>query len=143
MSGPVRGRVQFRAKRPSTGRSRGRHISPGQRGIIEVIAADPDVTKSGVPLLVLAPATRRAVVGDQHKVDVGDFRPGLSGSQNLRLPASGQIRIAVEFFEEIAVHATQVRAIRLKADGDDLRCRPGVARGGVKNQAGFKRFDGI
>ena len=99
MSGPVRGRVQFRAKRPSTGRSRGRHISPGQRGIIEVIAADPDVTKSGVPLLVLAPATRRAVVGDQHKVDVGDFRPGLSGSQNLRLPASGQIRIAVEFFE--------------------------------------------
>src|SRR5262249_8669520 len=112
----------------------------------EVIAANPDVPHARVALLVGTTAGRLAAVRYDREIDIGLLGPVLGSQFHLELPGRRGAELGVERGEEVAVDVavaarTQNRPIRDEAKGDELWTRPSTARGGVRDDTGFKRFD--
>ena len=97
--------------------------------------------KRRVALLVAGRPDRRAVVGDQHEVDLGHLLPGRGGLGELLLPDAGA-EPGIERRLEVAGHAADARPVGDEAVGDADGVGPLRSGGGVEQAAGPRAAPG-
>src|SRR5262249_23631782 len=112
-------------------------VRRGQRARSKVVAANANVAKARIALMVIARPNRAPVIGDDTGGQIGLLRSNRRGAENLILPGGGR-PLGVERGEQIAADAAEVGAVWFEAEGDEVPMRPGIARCSVRNDTGFE-----